>query len=144
MFLYIVFTPISTTSGLWSTVPAIRINTTKSTYTFTSVKLGQLLVEFEKKSFSKLWKNLFSLKEIDLRIHCLEVSCKEDKITSVQHKWFIFLQLTDKQWIITQQFTQFSRSISIWTRNNFNKRRKHIWSLQLLPTFRHCTEEILQ
>ena len=36
MFYYIVITPISTTSGLKSTV--IRVNTTKSTYTFTSVK----------------------------------------------------------------------------------------------------------
>ena len=35
MFLYIVLTPISTTSGLRST--AIRVNTSNSTYTFTSV-----------------------------------------------------------------------------------------------------------
>ena len=34
MFFYIVLTPISTTSG---EVPAIRVNATKSTYTFTSV-----------------------------------------------------------------------------------------------------------
>ena len=72
-------------------------------------------------------------------IHCLEVSCKEDQITSAQREWFIFAQLTDKQWIITQQFTQWSWSISILTHN---KRRKHIRSLQLLPTFRHCTEEL--
>ena len=72
-------------------------------------------------------------------IHCLEVSCKEDQITSAQREWFIVDQLTDKQWIITQQFTQWSWSISILTHN---KRRKHIWSLQLLPTFRHCTEEL--
>ena len=72
-------------------------------------------------------------------IHCLEVSCKEDQITSAQREWFIFVQLTDKQWIITQQFTHWSRSISILTHN---KRRKHIRSLQLLPTFRHCTEEL--
>ena len=71
-------------------------------------------------------------------IHCLEVSCKEDQITGAQREWFIFVQLTDKQWIITQQFTQWSWSISILTHN---KRRKHIRSLQLLPTFRHCTEE---
>ena len=38
-------------------------------------------------------------------IHCLEVSCKEDQITSAQRTWFILVQLTDKQWIITQQFT---------------------------------------
>ena len=38
-------------------------------------------------------------------IHCLEVSCKEDQITRAQREWFIFVQLTDKQWIITQQFT---------------------------------------
>ena len=64
-------------------------------------------------------------------IHCLEVSCKEDQITSAQ--------LTDKQWTITQQFTHWSWSISILTHN---KRRKHIRSLQPLPTFRHCTEEL--
>ena len=34
LFFYRVLTPISTTSSLWST--AIRINTSKSTYTFTS------------------------------------------------------------------------------------------------------------
>ena len=72
-------------------------------------------------------------------IHCLEVSCKEDQITSAQREWFIFVQLTDKQWIITQQFTHWGWSISILTQNN---RRKHIWNLQLLPTFRHCTEEL--
>ena len=71
--------------------------------------------------------------------HCLEVSCKEDQITSAQREWFIFEQLTDKQWIITQQFTQRSLSISILTHN---KRGKHIRSLQLLSTFRHCTEEL--
>ena len=38
-------------------------------------------------------------------IHCLEVSCKGDQITSATREWFICLQLTDKQWIITQQFT---------------------------------------
>ena len=72
-------------------------------------------------------------------IHCLEVSCKEDQITSAQHKWIIFVQLTDKQWIITQQFWHWSWSISILTHN---KRWKHILSLQLLPTFCHCTEEL--
>ena len=74
-----------------------------------------------------------------LIIHCLEVSCKGDQITSAQREWFIFVQLTDKQWIITQQFTHWGWSISILTQN---KRRKHIWNLQLLPTFRHCTEEL--
>ena len=72
-------------------------------------------------------------------IHCLEVSCKEDQIMSVQREWFIFVQLTDKQWIITQQFTHWSWSISILTHN---KRQKHIQSLQLLPTFCHCTEKL--
>ena len=72
-------------------------------------------------------------------IHCLEVSCKEDQILSAQGEWFIFVQLTDKQWVITQQFTHWSWSISILTHN---KRQKHIRSLQLLPTFRHCTEEL--
>ena len=72
-------------------------------------------------------------------IHCLEVSCKEDQITSAQREWFIFVQLIDKQWIITQQFTHLSWSISIL---RHNKRRKHIRSLQLLPIFRHCTKEL--
>ena len=44
-----------------------------------------------------------------------------------------------QQWIIIQQFTRWSCFISILTHN---KRRKHIWSLQLLPTIRHCTEEL--
>ena len=74
-------------------------------------------------------------------IHCLEVSCKDDQIASAQREWFIFVQLTDKQWIITQQFTHWSWSISILTHN---KRRKHIRSLQFVPTFRHCTEELPQ
>ena len=56
----------------------------------------------------------------------------------MQREWFIFVQLTDKQWIITQQFTHWSWSISILTHD---KRRKHIWSLQLLPSLRHYTEE---
>ena len=30
---------------------------------------------------------------------------KGDQITSAKREWFICLQLTDKQWIITQQFT---------------------------------------
>ena len=73
-------------------------------------------------------------------IHCLEVSCKEDQITSATRSWFTFVQLTDKQWIIiTQQFMHWSWSISILTHN---KRRKHIWSFHLLPTFRHCPEEL--
>ena len=74
-------------------------------------------------------------------IHCLEVTCKEDQIMSPKREWFIFVQLTGKQWIITQQFTHWSWSISIGTHN---KRREHIWSLQLLqsPTFRHCNEEL--
>ena len=38
-------------------------------------------------------------------IHCLEVSCKGDQITSAKREWFIYLQLADKRWIITQQFT---------------------------------------
>ena len=38
-------------------------------------------------------------------IHCLEVSCKVDQITSAKREWFIYLQLIDKQWFITQQFT---------------------------------------
>ena len=72
-------------------------------------------------------------------IHCLEVSWKEDQITSAQREWFIVVQLTDKRWIITQQVTHWSWSISILTHN---KRRKHIRSFQLLPPFRHCTVEL--
>ena len=72
-------------------------------------------------------------------IHCLEVNCKEDQITRAQREWFIFVQLTDKQWIITQQFMHWGWSISILTHN---KQRKHIRSIQLLPNFRHCTEEL--
>ena len=103
-------------------------------------------------SFQYIWKVILKIfDEVRLRnrsapavncwviIHCLEVSCKEDQITSVQREWFIFVQLTEKQWIITQQFTQCSWSIFILTHN---KRRKHIRCLQLLPTFRHCTEEL--
>ena len=51
----------------------------------------------------------------------------------------IYLCTTDKQWIITQQFTHWSWSISILTHN---KRRKHIWEDQFLSTFHHCTEEL--
>ena len=51
----------------------------------------------------------------------------------------IYLRTTVRQWIITQQFTHWSWSISILIHN---KRRKHIRSLKLLPTFRHCTEEL--
>ena len=40
-------------------------------------------------------------------LHCLEVSWKGDQITSAKREWFICLQLTDKQWIITQQFTHY-------------------------------------
>ena len=69
-------------------------------------------------------------------IHCLEVCCKEDQITSSQRKWFIFVQLTEQ---FTQQFTHRSWSISILTHN---KRQKQIWSLQLHPSLRHCTEEL--
>ena len=72
-------------------------------------------------------------------MHCLEVSCKEDQIRSAQRKWFIFVQLTNKQWIIAQKFSHWSWSISILTHN---KRRKHNQSLLLLPTFRHCIEEL--
>ena len=51
----------------------------------------------------------------------MEVSCKEDQITSAQREWFIFIQLTDKQWIITQQFTHWSWSIRFYhTINNEN------------------------
>ena len=37
-------------------------------------------------------------------IHCLEVNCKGDQIMSAKREWCIYLQLTDKEWIITQQF----------------------------------------
>ena len=72
-------------------------------------------------------------------IHCLGVSCKEDQVTCASREWFTFIQLSDKQWIIIQQFTLCSWSISILTQN---KRLKHIWSVQLLLAFRYCTEEL--
>ena len=40
-----------------------------------------------------------------VRIHYLEVSYKEDQITRAARSWFIFVQLSNKQWIISQQFT---------------------------------------
>ena len=43
-----------------------------------------------------------------LIIHCLEVSCNGDQITSAKREWFICLQLTDKQWLINQQFTHYA------------------------------------
>ena len=89
--------------------------------------------------YAYLWNRSAPAVNCWVIIHCLEVSCKEDQITSAQREWFIFVQLTDKQWIITQQFTQWSWSISILTHN---KRRKYIQSLQVLPTFRHCTGEL--
>ena len=45
-------------------------------------------------------------------IHCLEVSCIDYQITSAQLEWFILI--------------------------TYNKRRKHILRLQLLPNFRHA------
>ena len=89
---------------------------------------GHLLRE-ESDSFDHLYLRNKSAPAVNcwVIIHCLEVSCKEDQITSAQWEWFIFVQLTDKQWIITQQFLQWSWSISILTHN---KRRKHIRSLQ--------------
>ena len=39
--------------------------------------------------------------------HCLEVSCEVVQITSAEHEWFLFLQLTDKQCYITQQIDLF-------------------------------------
>ena len=37
--------------------------------------------------------------------HGFEVSCTADNITSVKHECYIYLQLTDKPWFITTQFT---------------------------------------
>ena len=56
--------------------------------------------------------------------HCLEVSCKVDQITSTERKWFIYLQLADKLWFITQQIMQKSQSISILTHRNSRVERK--------------------
>ena len=72
-------------------------------------------------------------------IHCLEVSCKEDQITSPSAS-DLSLYNWNEQWIITQHFTHWTWSISILTHY---KRRKHIRSLQLLPTLCNCTEELL-
>ena len=38
--------------------------------------------------------------------HGLEVSCKVDYITRLKLEWHIYLQLANKPWFITQQFTQ--------------------------------------
>ena len=62
--------------------------------------------------------------------HCLAVSCKVDQITSAEDESFIYLQLTDKLWFITQQITHKSWSISILTHR---KRRKSNCILQILP-----------
>ena len=52
----------------------------------------------------------------------------------------IYRRTTDRQTVnYDSTFTQWSWSISILTHI---KRRKHIWTIQLLPTFRHCTEEL--
>ena len=50
MFFYIVLTPISTTPVF--KVPAIRVNTTNSTYTFTSVRVPILQILFAQNSYS--------------------------------------------------------------------------------------------
>ena len=59
-------------------------------------------------------------------IHCLELSWTKDQITRAS-------DLSSYNWPTG------AWSISILTHN---KRRKHIWSLQLHPNFRHCTEEL--
>ena len=82
-----------------------------------------------------LWRGVLELRNrSDLAVNCyIIIHCLE------QLEWFIFIQLTDKQWAITQQFTHWRWSISILTHN---KRQKHIQSLHFLPTFHHCTEEL--
>ena len=42
--------------------------------------------------------------KVDHTTSCLEVSWKVDHTTSAEREWYIYLQLTDKQWIISQQF----------------------------------------
>ena len=39
-------------------------------------------------------------------IHCLEVSCKVDQITSAKRKWFIYLQLTDSDLLLNNSRTR--------------------------------------
>ena len=70
--------------------------------------------------------------------HCLEVICKEDQITSAQRE--IYLRTTDLQTV--NYYSTIHALELIYFDSNTNKRRKHIRSLQLLPTFRHCTEEL--
>ena len=63
-------------------------------------------------------------------VHCLEVSCKKDQITSVQREWFIFVQLTDSVLLLYSSRTRAIYFDSL----THNKWPKH---------FRHCTKEIL-
>ena len=67
---------------------------------------------------SKMRTSLFCLRNISalavncwVIVHCLEVSCKGDQISSAECEWFICLQLTDKQWIITQLLIYFDSNI---------------------------------
>ena len=65
-------------------------------------------------------------------MHCLEVSCQEDQITSTQptsYNWW-----TNSELLHNNSRTR--ADLSILTHN---KR----WSLQLHPNFCHCTEEFL-
>ena len=71
-------------------------------------------------------------------VHCLEVSCKEDQITSLQPEWFIFVQLmTNSELLLKKSRT---RADLFWFKHNKNDENT-FWSVQLLPTFCHCTEE---
>ena len=73
--------------------------------------------------------------------HWLEVSCKVDEMTSMEHEWLIYLQLTEKLWFISQQTTHKSWSISILTHRKW---RKSNCILQIHQTFCHRIKKSCQ
>ena len=52
----------------------------------------------------------------------------------------IYLRTTDRQTV--NYYSTIHVLELIYINSNYNLRRKHIRSLQLLPNFRHCTEEL--
>ena len=50
-------------------------------------------------------------------IHCLEVGCKRDIITSAQRNWYIFLQPTDSELLLNNSRT---RADLIWFEHTIN------------------------
>ena len=127
--------PWSDASEYLSWVCTVGICPTKRTLGFHEFELSlQLCTGFEFCTFFAI----VTAKSYLRNRSALAVMLSNNSLFGGQREWFIFVQLTEKQWIITQQFTHFSWAILIQT---YNKRRKHIWSIQILPTFRHCTEK---